>query len=118
MRALAHLVEMGKKGYVMNNSFETLITDTNLARLKDIPIFLFSGSENVVFSPESTTSSYFKLSSFFANGKYDRVEFAGRGHLDCWMGEDATRDVYPAVKTHIEEVIARGGERYCVISMK
>ncbi|KAL1999346.1 hypothetical protein VTN02DRAFT_4657 [Thermoascus thermophilus] len=105
MRTLAHLVEMGKKGYVMNNAFETLITDTNLARLKDIPIFFFSGSKNVVFSPESTTSSYFKLSSFFANGKYDRVEFAGRGHLDCWMGADAVRDVYPAVKAHIEKVI-------------
>jgi hypothetical protein len=105
MRSLAHLVKMGCNGYVMNNQFESLVTDTNIARLKGIPILFFSGSENVTFSPESTSTSYFKLESTFTDGDYERVEFPGRGHLDCWMGTNAIQDVYPTVRTHAERCV-------------
>jgi choline dehydrogenase-like flavoprotein len=105
MRSLAHLVKMGCNGYVMNNQFESLVTESNIARLKGIPILFFSGSENVTFSPESTSTSYFKLESTFTDGDYERVEFPGRGHLDCWMGTNAVQDVYPTVRTHAERCV-------------
>ncbi len=35
-----------------------LVNGTNLARLKQIPIYFFSGSENAVFTPEATDMSY------------------------------------------------------------
>jgi hypothetical protein len=104
MTSLAHLVQMGQKGYVMNNEFDNLVTDVNIARLKGIPILFFSGTENFVYSPESTTISYSKLTSFFSDGKYDRVQFPGRGHLDCWMGATSDEDVYPVVLAHAEKV--------------
>lgn len=31
-----------------------------------------------------------------------------RGHLDCWMGKSAYRDVYPTVADHIDEVMSGG----------
>ncbi|KAK2784915.1 ERAD-associated protein [Emmonsiellopsis sp. PD_33] len=88
-RTLSHLVEMTRRGYVMNNEGESLVTDINLNRLRGIPILFFSGAENVVFSPLSTEASYSKLRRLFGGGDYDRVEFPGRGHLDCWMGTNA-----------------------------
>jgi hypothetical protein len=84
----------------MNNEAESLVTEANLDRLRGIPILFFSGAENVVFSPISTETSYSKLQGFFVDGDYDRVEFAGRGHLDCWMGTNAVRDIYPTVRAH------------------
>jgi hypothetical protein len=100
MRTLSHLVEMSRKGYVMNNEGESLVTEANLNRLRGIPILLFSGSDNVVFSPISTETSYSKLEGFFVDGDYDRAEFAGRGHLDSWMGTNAVTDIYPTVRAH------------------
>ena len=105
MRCLAHIVEMGSNGSVMDNQFESLVTDANIARLKGIPILFFSGAENVVYSPESTTTSYFKLETAFEDGDYERVEFQGRGHHDCWMGTNAVQDIYPAVKAHAERCV-------------
>lgn len=102
MRSLAHLVEMGRKGYVMDNEFNNLVTEANLARLKGIPILFFAGSENVVYSPATTSTSYFKLESAFVGGEYESVEIQGYGYLDCWMGAEAVRDVYPTVRAHVD----------------
>ena len=38
-----------------------LVNGTNLARLRQIPIYFFSGSENAVFTPEATDMSYTTL---------------------------------------------------------
>lgn len=84
----------------MNNEGESLVTDINLNRLRGIPILFFSGADNVVFSPLSTEASYSKLRRLFGAGDYDRVEFPGRGHLDCWMGTNAVKDIYPTVLVH------------------
>lgn len=105
MRSLEHLMQMGTKGYVMNNEGDDLTTPRNLAHLKGIPILFFSGTENVVFSPESTDTSYCKLRDAFGDDNYQREEIPGRGHLDCWIGSDADKDVYPIVKAHAEKVI-------------
>ncbi|KAK2756567.1 hypothetical protein FQN54_005460 [Arachnomyces sp. PD_36] len=99
-RTLSHLVEMSRRNYVMSNAGVSLVTESNLERLRGIPILFFSGGENVVFSPLSTEASYSKLTGRFVDGEYERVEFGGRGHLDCWMGWNAVGDIYPAVRGH------------------
>ena len=97
---------MSHTGTVQTNSPSSvnLVTAENVARFKGIPILLFSGAENAVFSPESTDLSLAVLKEADPNGSYERVVFQGRGHLDCWMSERAHTDVFPAVKAHMNKV--------------
>ena len=95
---------MGSKGFVADSTRVNLVTPDNIARLKDLPIFLFSGSENSVYEPENTDVSFSTLSETNGGMCYERQVFDGRGHLDCWMSPSAHKDVYPRVLSHIENV--------------
>lgn len=110
MPSLEHLMKMGVTAEAINNDGKSLVTPHNVARLRGIPILLFSGSENVVFTPESTDKSYSVLRDQLGAEKYERHVFQGRGHLDCWMSADAHKDVYPRVKRHIEKTILLDGQ--------
>ena len=102
-------MKMGTSGHVTNNMGEILDTVPNITRLKGIPILFFSGSENVVYSPESTDRSYSALRDQLGSDNYERAVFQGRGHLDCWMGTNAHTVVYPRVRAHMEKVIWEAG---------
>jgi hypothetical protein len=109
MRSLAHLMSVGRLGHVTTNppTSINLVTPFNIARLKGIPIFFFSGSENAVYEPQNTDVSYTMLRDAHGADGYERVVFEGRGHLDCWMGATAYKDVYPRVREHVDKVIMR-----------
>ncbi|KAH8719657.1 hypothetical protein HC256_000087 [Beauveria bassiana] len=118
--ALMHLLmRMGRRGRVSTNgpAFAPLDTDANVQRLRGIPIFFFSGADSQVLSPEATERTYERLCTTFglaAGGgssglQYRRRVIEGYGHLDCWMGRDAYRDVYPMVLDEVDRVV-RGGE--------
>ncbi|EJP67144.1 glucose-methanol-choline oxidoreductase [Beauveria bassiana ARSEF 2860] len=118
--ALMHLLmRMGRRGRVSTNgpAFAPLDTDANVQRLRGIPIFFFSGADSQVLSPEATERTYGRLCTTFglaAGGgssglQYRRRVIEGYGHLDCWMGRDAYRDVYPMVLDEVDRVV-RGGE--------
>jgi choline dehydrogenase-like flavoprotein len=100
MKALAHLMYMGTHGHVVDNGRESLVTPNNLQRLQGLPILFISGSENVVYKPQNTDKSYTVLTTKFGYGNYDRKVFDDYGHLDCWMGAEAAKDVYPYVLAH------------------
>lgn len=103
MASLSHLMAMGTSGHVLTNTLAILDTPANIARLQGIPIFLFSGSENVVYSPESTDTSYGVLRDQLGSEWFERRVFGGRGHLDCWMGEESGRaGIWGAVRGHVE----------------
>jgi hypothetical protein len=110
MRSLAHLMSMGRLGHVTTNppTSISLVTPYNLARLKGIPIFFFSGADNTVYAPENTDVSYTMLRNAHGAGDYERDVFEGRGHLDCWMGVTAHKDVYPRVREHVDKVVLGG----------
>ncbi|KAI5867312.1 FAD/NAD(P)-binding domain-containing protein [Durotheca rogersii] len=119
--------------------FERLDTLDNIRRLKGIPIMLFVGRDNAVLSPESTERTYEILMDAFGMGKgggdnmtvagasgdaagtgntagksagirYHRRVVPGYGHLDCWMGRNAWKDVYPFVREEVDRVVR--GEKY------
>ena len=104
MQGLEHLMYMGTHGYVANNEKESLLTAHNLQRLSGLPIFFISGTDNVVYTPESTDKSYTTLTTTFGTANYSRKEYKEYGHLDCWMGADAARDIYPDVLRHAKSV--------------
>ena len=100
------LMSMGEHGHVTTNFplAQKLTTPTNLRRLKGLPIFLFSGTDNHVLAPESTLTTYETLRDMFGGDDYERVVIDGYGHLDCWMGTRADRDVYPLIAERVERV--------------
>lgn len=104
MASLRHLMFQGTHEYATDSQNENLVTPQNIARLKGLPIFFFSGSENDVYAPENTDISFTTLSE--ANGGicYERQVFQGRGHLDAWMSPSANKDVFPRVLHHINKV--------------
>ncbi|KAL7625697.1 hypothetical protein AAE478_004918 [Parahypoxylon ruwenzoriense] len=112
------LMKQGVAGGVMGNGplYERLDTPDNIRRLKGIPIMLFVGRDNAVLSPESTERTYEILTDTFGTGddvngvQYRRRVVPDYGHLDCWMGRNAWKDVYPFVREEVDRVVR--GEAY------
>lgn len=98
---------MGTHGFATDNNNVSLVTDANLDRLRGLKILFLSGSENVVYSPETTDQSFTTLTDHFQQAGYEREVLQGYGHLDCWMSEDAVNDVYPRVSEHIFNCLAK-----------
>ncbi|KAI0135722.1 FAD/NAD(P)-binding domain-containing protein [Daldinia grandis] len=117
MTLLHMLMKQGYEGGVMSNAplFERLDTPENIRRLKGIPIMLFVGRDNAVLSPESTERTYEILTDTFTSEHASGVQYRRRvvpdyGHLDCWMGRNAWKDVYPFVREEVDRVMR--GEEY------
>lgn len=128
MRLLNLLMRMGADGHVMTNGplFERLDSRDNIERLRGLPFLLFVGRDNAVLSPESTERTYETLCDTFGDKSaccsgeqlvqdsgivnYRRRVVAGYGHLDCWMGRNAWKDVYPMVREEVDRVCH--GEQY------
>ncbi|KAH7101205.1 FAD/NAD(P)-binding domain-containing protein [Auriculariales sp. MPI-PUGE-AT-0066] len=124
MTNLKHFVEMGKQHVILRSDLTPILTppkagtsaldvlpvDPALARLRGLPILLFSGSENAVYEPESTDVSYTLLRTELDPDLYERVLFVGRGHLDSWISPSCADDgdVYSTVLGHVDAVCRRG----------
>ncbi|KAI0533446.1 glucose-methanol-choline oxidoreductase [Xylaria digitata] len=117
MTLLHLLMKQGVQGHVMSNAplYERLDTPDNVRRLRNIPFLLFVGGDNAVLSPESTERTYEILTDAFGTRKDDGIQYRRRvvpdyGHLDCWMGRNAWKDVYPFVLEEVDRVVR--GEKY------
>ncbi|GME65013.1 putative glucose-methanol-choline oxidoreductase protein [Neofusicoccum parvum] len=102
MKALSHLMRMGREGFAIDNHGNSLVTDKNLSRLEGVPILFISSGQNVVYDPECTNTSYDMLREKFGTELYQRRVVPGYGHLDSWMGKDSYKDVYPIVNKHMK----------------
>ncbi|KAI1126383.1 glucose-methanol-choline oxidoreductase [Nemania abortiva] len=116
MTLLHLLMKQGFDKHVMSNGplYERLDTPENIRKLKGIPFLLFVGGDNAVLSPESTERTYEILTDTFGGSQNGSIQYRRRvvpdyGHLDCWMGRNAWKDVYPFVLEEIDRVV-RGPE--------
>lgn len=75
-------------------------------------MLLFSGSDNKVLTPESTESTYEILRDRFGTKNYKRVVVQGYGHLDCWMGRESYKDVFPVIREEVDRVCRGEGYVY------
>jgi hypothetical protein len=112
MTLLHLLMQMGVRGFVTSNAplFENLTAQDNLQRLEGIPMMLFSGGDNHVLNPRCTDMTYELLRNKFGPNQYERHVIPGYGHLDCWMGRQAYKDVYPIIRRQVDKVCR--GETY------
>ncbi|KAI1754572.1 glucose-methanol-choline oxidoreductase [Xylaria castorea] len=116
MTLLHLLMKQGFRGHVMSNGplYERLDTPENVLKLKGIPFLLFVGGDNAVLSPESTERTYEVLTDAFSSRHDSGIQYRRRvvpdyGHLDCWMGRNAWKDVYPFILEEVDRVV-RGPE--------
>lgn len=101
-KLLEHVVRTGSRGGCLE--YKQAVPDASLERLHGVPILFMSGSENQVFSPESTLRDYEMLRREFGEGLYRRFLVEGYGHLDTIVGDRAVQDVFWRVKGHLEGV--------------
>ncbi|KAI0397227.1 FAD/NAD(P)-binding domain-containing protein [Xylariaceae sp. FL0594] len=119
MTLLHLLMKQGFEGHVMSNGplYERLDTPENVRKLDGIPFLLFVGGDNAVLSPESTERTYEVLTDTFGTRMDDGIQYRRRvvpdyGHLDCWMGRNAWKDVYSFVLEEVDRVVRPEGYRF------
>ncbi|KAH6607097.1 cholesterol oxidase [Trichoderma cornu-damae] len=120
MNLMSLLKRMGARGEVSSNApeYEELTGPENVERLRGIPFLFFVGKDSDVLSPRSTEKTYERLIDAFGISaglpcggvQYRRRVVPGYGHLDCWMGRNAWRDVFPFIREEIDRVVR--GESY------
>lgn len=100
-KLMKQVVRSGTRGVCLDNDSCTLLTAENLQRLQGLPILFVTGTENQVFSPESTLKDYELLRRQFGERLYRRFLAEGYGHLDPIMGKHAAEDVYWRIFAHL-----------------
>lgn len=66
------------------------------------PVTLLSGAENDCFLPVSTERTLAYLGEHNGIERYRRHVVPDYGHIDCIIGKNAWKDVYPLVLEHLE----------------
>jgi len=106
VRALEHLARCARRGHVVDRAGgNAYLPHPERMRL---PITFIHGADNRCFLPESTGLTYEWLRQANGPALYARHLVSGYGHIDCWMGKDAVRDVFPLVLRHLEATQAEG----------
>ncbi len=67
-----------------------------------IPIAFIHGEHNRLFLPEGSELTYEFLRAHNDPGLYSRHVIPGYSHMDCFIGKDAARDVYPLVTAQLD----------------
>ncbi len=98
-----HISTMVRAGMVLDKDGNNVYLP-HLDRL-DIPIAFLHGAENGLFLPEGTAKIYELLRERHgdADGRYTRHVIPDYAHMDCFIGKDAARDVYPIVLAELEK---------------
>jgi cholesterol oxidase len=92
------LARMVREGHAVRADGTTYLRD--LDRLA-IPITFIHGGENGCFLPESTLRTYTLLCETNGDAGYQRRVVPGYGDVDCLIGKNAVRDVYPLILEHL-----------------
>lgn len=100
IRAFSHLARMVRTGHLV--TAEGRDEYLPYAKRLAIPIAFVHGGKNRCFLPESTWRTYRWLCEQNGAGLYSRTVIPGYGHADSILGENAARDVYPAIARHLE----------------
>jgi cholesterol oxidase len=102
LRAFNHLMQIGCAGHVVNEQGENTYLP-HLERMA-LPILFLHGARNDCVLPHSTEVTRELLSQKNGASWYSREEIPAYGHVDCIIGANASRDVYPFIRKHLDAV--------------
>ncbi len=74
----------------------------NVKNLGATRIAFLQGAQNRLFEPKGTQLTYEWLCENNGPERYSRRVIDGYGHMDCFIGRDAARDVFPAILEELE----------------
>ncbi|MNL59272.1 hypothetical protein D3C87_1829850 [compost metagenome] len=67
-----------------------------------LPITFLHGADNRLFLPEGSQITYDVLRARNDDELYTRDVIPGYAHMDCFIGKDAARDVYPVITGRLD----------------
>jgi choline dehydrogenase-like flavoprotein len=69
----------------------------------DFPLAFIHGEKNRLFLPEGSKLTYDYLCEANGPDLYSRQVIDGYAHMDCFIGENAARDVYPLIVAELDK---------------
>lgn len=99
VRAFSHLARLGRTGHLVNESGDEVYLP-HLARLA-LPILFVHGAKNECVLPRATEITLDRLTRANGPSWYSRTVIPEYGHVDCIIGQHASRDVYPQILAHL-----------------
>lgn len=100
VRAFSHLARLGRAGHLVNESGDEVYLP-HLDRLA-LPILFVHGEKNECVLPRATEITLERLAQANGESWYSRAVIPEYGHVDCIIGQHASRDVYPKMLAHLE----------------
>ncbi len=98
--AFAHVTAMLRTNHgVSADGTEDYLDDLDGLKL---PIAFIHGEHNRMFLPRGTRETFDLLSERFGPENYSYHLIPGYAHLDCFIGADAARDVYPIIIAELD----------------
>jgi cholesterol oxidase len=104
--ALAHLALILRTGYVVDKDGRNEYLP-HLDNLR-LPISFIHGTRNREFYPAATRKTYELLRRANGDRWYVWRPIPGYGHMDCFIGKTAARDVFPVILEELEAGPRRG----------
>lgn len=100
-----HVVDAeGKNTYLQDIPVVTSKSENTIEQL-DLPITFMAGALNLEFLPQTSARTFHWLCAHnpLSVSKYHRHVFADYGHMDCFIGKNASQDIFPELYTWIEK---------------
>ncbi|WP_322752327.1 hypothetical protein [Frankia sp. Cas3] len=104
LTALRHLALMMRGSRAVDDRGQDVYTTS--AEFLRLPIRFLQGTDNYIFLPDGSARTMHWLREANGPGLYSRSLLPGYAHLDAIIGQDADRDVYPLILSHLEPTAA------------
>jgi cholesterol oxidase len=102
LTALKHLTRMIQQGHVVDSKGKDVYLP-NASRLA-LPISFIHGGINRMFLPKGSELTYDFLREKNGPQWYTRTVIPQYAHMDCFIGRDAARDIYPVVAAELDKL--------------
>ena len=100
MTTLRHVTKIIREGHAVSmDGDHDYLEDVGNLRL---PIAFIHGERNRLFLPEGSAITYELLRESNGPELYTRHVIPAYAHMDCFIGKDAARDVYPVVTAELD----------------
>ena len=101
LTTLNHITTVLNKGHMVTAEGEEAYMP-HLDRLA-LPIAFIHGQNNRLFTPEGSELTYKALCEVNGPELYVRHVIKDYAHMDCFIGKNAARDVYPIVTAELDK---------------
>jgi choline dehydrogenase-like flavoprotein len=95
-----HIARAVRKGHIVSADGDDVYLPA-LERMR-LPIAFLHGEQNRLFLPEGSALTYDALRSTNGPERYTRHVIKDYAHMDCFIGRNAARDVYPVVAAELD----------------